>query len=197
MLLRRQPEARPVFFGGKLGGLSYPEHLLVGYSGDGKGVDGCGGSRQVKMRAVGRAGQPGRELDSELLLSGMIGDQRVMALTHDQLHIRRLDFIDLGLRAEQRDDRPLVREALRFVINHAAGLIAFERELIARGQKRGFDGWFSFFRRRLALGGLPERLQLSVRKRHASLAQIRDRDRLSREGKRSESERRQSDQKCV
>jgi hypothetical protein len=33
------------------------------------------------------------------------------------LDIARLDFIDLGLRAEKWNDDPFVREALRFVID--------------------------------------------------------------------------------
>ena len=70
-----------------------------------------------------RAGELGRELDCQLMLADTIRDESVVALARNQLHIRGLDFIDLGLCAQQRNHRPLVRETLRFKIHDAAGLI--------------------------------------------------------------------------
>ena len=136
------------------------------------------------MQAFRSAGHFRSEFNTDLLLAGPIRDQRVAPFAGNQLDIGRLDFVDLGLRAEKRDDRPLVGEALGFVIDHARGLVAFEDELVTRGEKGGLDRRLAFFGG-LALRGLPESFQLGVRQRDLRVGQVGSWNGLSGEGKRS------------
>ena len=98
------------------------------------------------MRAFRAPGHFHGEFDADLLFAGPVRDQRVMALARDQLHIGRLDFVDLSLRAEKWNDRPLVGKALGFVIDNASRLVAFQDEMVARGEKRGLDRRLAFLR---------------------------------------------------
>jgi len=81
----------------------------------------------------------------------------------------RLDFIDLGLRAEQWNDIPFIGETLRFEFDDSGCLVTFQDELIACGQERGFHWRLAFFRG-LMSRRLPERLQFAVGQRHSCFA---------------------------
>ena len=78
-----------------------------------------------------------KHLLSDFLFADPIGDQREPSLARDQLRVGRLDFIDLGLRAEQRNDSPFICETLRFEFDNSCCLVAFQDELVARSHLVG------------------------------------------------------------
>ena len=78
------------------------------------------------------------------------------------------DYLDgelarLGLGPEQRDRGPFVHEIFDLVFDHAQSEIAFQDQLVARGEKRGFYRRLAFSRR-LALRRLPKGFQFRIRK---------------------------------
>lgn len=155
-------------------------------AGHGERVHKCRGSRDAELRVLTGARQRQRKRHLQFQFANAVDDERVAAVAHDDLRVRRFDARDLRLRAEQRNDVPIIRKTLRLEFGCDVGALRHPRHLIPGGQQRCRNGRLRLFVAVRGMRRLPQRFQFRVGNVDAGVAEFRQRRLLRRESARAD-----------